>query len=93
MRRTNREARMETAEVVKVYKRKVWIEDDFTGNKHVMIQHQDGKSEPFCYCTFNYDYAHTSNSVIRQEALRMAKRLGAEEPVECKLRPIEQGDA
>lgn len=83
---------METAEIIKIYEREIWIEEDFTGSKHVMIQHQDGKSEPFCYCTFNYDYAHTNNTTIGRESLQMARRLGAKEPVEFRLRPIEQSN-
>lgn len=79
---------IETVEIVKVFARRVWIESDFSGDKHVMIQHQDGESEPFCYCSFHYDYAYTSNSVIREQAERMAIQLGAVEPVEYKSRPF-----
>jgi hypothetical protein len=79
---------IETVEIVKVFARRVWIESDFSGDKHVMIQHQDGESEPFCYCSFHYDYAYTSNSAIREQAERMAIQLGAVEPVEYKSRPF-----
>jgi len=79
---------IQTAKIVKIFERKIWIESDFLGAKHVMIQHDDGVSEPFCYCSFNYDYAHTSNSQIRKEAEDMAVSLGAKEPVEYKSRPI-----
>ena len=72
-----------------VHKRKIWIESDFLGSQYVMIQHEDGVDEPFCYCAFNYDYAHTSNSTIRREAESMAERLGAEKPIERILRPID----
>lgn len=80
-----------TAKVVKVFDRKIWVEGDFMGDKHVMIQHQDGESEPFCYCSFHYDYAYTSNSTIRDAADRMAISLGAEPPIEHKNRPLNLG--
>jgi hypothetical protein len=79
---------VEVLEIIKTFERKVWIESDFTGAKHVMAQYDDGKSEPFCYCTFNYDYAHTDNSIIREEAEKMAVRLGATEPIEHRYRPF-----
>ncbi|WP_299197003.1 hypothetical protein [uncultured Amphritea sp.] len=79
------------AKAIKVFERKVWVESDFMGDKHVMIQHQDGKSDPFCYCSFHYDYAYTSNSTIRQTAENMAIALGATEPVEHKSRPFSVG--
>ena len=76
------------AEVVKIFDTNVWIESDFFGSKHVMVQH-DGESEPFTYCTFNYDYRYTSNSSIKVQAEKMAISLGANEPVEYKARPFE----
>lgn len=77
---------MKTAEIVKIYEKKIWIEGDFFGNKHVMIQHQDGESEPFTYCTFNYDHRYTCNSIILDSAEKMAIDLGASEPVERQTR-------
>jgi len=74
---------------VKIFDRKIWIEEDFFGNKHVMVQHEGHDSEPFCYCTFNYSYAHTSNSTIRNEAILMAMRIGAKEPVEIRFRKLD----
>lgn len=75
-------------EIVKVFERKIWIESDFFGGKHVMIKHGDEESEPFCYCSFNYCYSHTDNSTITIEAERMAERLGAKKPIEVKSRPL-----
>lgn len=80
---------MSKAEILKVHDRKIWIESDIFGGKHIMIQHDDGESQPFCYCSFNYDYAHTSNATIRREAERMAERLGATHPIVHKKRPID----
>jgi len=79
---------VEALEVAKVYERKIWVEGDFMGAKHVMIQHDDGKSDPFCYCTFNYDYGYTDNSMIRQQAENMAISIGAKEPIEHRHRPF-----
>jgi hypothetical protein len=76
------------ANVVKMFDRKVWVESDIMGDKHVMVQHQDGESEPFCYCSFHYDSAYTSNITIRQAAENMAIAIGASEPVEHKPRPF-----
>ena len=79
---------METVKVVRVYERKVWVEGDMMGDKHVMVQHQAPGCEPFCYCSFHYDYAYTDNASIRNAAERMALALGATEPVEFRTRPL-----
>ncbi|NVZ11288.1 hypothetical protein HW932_18720 [Allochromatium humboldtianum] len=79
---------VETGEIAKIYERKIWIETDFHGDKHVMIQHQDGESEPFCYCSFFYDHRYTSNSNTHAAAENMAKALGAQEPIEYRSRSI-----
>ena len=76
-------------EIIKIFENKVWIESDIMGSKHVMIQHDDDQSLAFTYCTFNYDYAHTSNSVIRSQAEKMALSLGAKPPIEYKQRVFE----
>lgn len=77
---------MKIANVVKVYDKKIWIESDFLGDKHVMMQHQDGASEPFEYCTFRYDHRYTCNSMIWDAAEKIAIAMGASEPVERKTR-------
>jgi hypothetical protein len=77
---------IETAQIVKVFERKVWIEKDMAGSQHVVIQHQCGQSTPFTYCSFHYDYAYTSNASIHGQANKMALSLGAKEPVEIKHR-------
>lgn len=79
---------IQTVEIKEIFEQKVWIESDFMGSKHVMIQHQDGESRPFCYCSFHYNYAYTSNSGVREQAEKMAIQLGAGEPVEYKSRPF-----
>jgi hypothetical protein len=76
--------------IVKVYEKKVWIETDFMGDAHVMVQHDDGKSEPFTYCSFFYDQRYTSNSSIRASAINMALSLGATEPVAVTSRPFDK---
>lgn len=79
-----------TAKVVMVFPRKVWIESDIMGSRHVMVQHDDGVSLPFTYCSFFYDYAHTSNAEIRKQAEMMAKALGAKSPIEHRARSLEE---
>lgn len=81
----------EPLQVIEIFATKVWIEDDFLGDKHVMVQHQDGHSKPFTYCTFFYDYAYTDNATISKTAERMALALGATEPVERRFRTPELG--
>jgi hypothetical protein len=75
-------------QVTNIRDKKVWIEDDFSGDKYVMIKHDIDGFEPFCYCTFHYDYAYTSNSSIKARAEMMARSLGADEPIEHKSRPF-----
>lgn len=77
---------IQTGEIIGFYGRKVWIEGDFLGDKHVMLQHQDGSSPPFCYCTFHYDHRYTSNSGIYAASEAMAKALGATDPIESRFR-------
>ncbi|HAS6077998.1 TPA: hypothetical protein I7141_19155 [Vibrio vulnificus] len=81
---------IEVVEAVKVFRRKVWIESDITGAKHVMIQHDDGVSKPFTYCSFFYDYAHTSNANIKAQAEAVAHSLGANYPIEDRTRSLEE---
>lgn len=79
---------LDTVEVAKVFKKKVWVEGDFMGDKHVMVQHQAAGCEPFCYCSFFYDYGYTDNATIRRAAEKMALALGAQEPVEFRERAL-----
>lgn len=72
--------------IEKIFEKKIWIESDIAGACHVMVQHNDGVSEPFCYCSFHYSYAYTSNASVKHEAEQMALRLGAKEPVEYRQR-------
>ena len=84
---------METVEVVKVYGNTVWVESDFFGSKHVMVQSEASGAEPCCYCSFNYCYGHTDNRSVHEAALRMAVSLGATEPVEFRQREIKVPNA
>lgn len=68
--------------VIKIYSKSVWIECDISGSRHVMIQHDDGVSDAFCYASFFYDHRYTSNSTTMQCAKNMAISLGAKEPIE-----------
>lgn len=70
---------IKTAKITNVFKTEIWIENHFIGSKSVMIQHEG--CEPFCYCTFNYNYQYTDNSSIKRAAEKMAISLGAKEPV------------
>ena len=79
---------VEQVKIEKVFERKVWVESDILGAKHVMIQHDDGEHEPFTYCTFHYGYGYTDNSSVWRSAEKMAIALGAKDPVEQKSRPI-----
>lgn len=81
-------SKIEKATIVKVFDRKVWIESDFLGSKHVMVQHDDGESQPFAFATFRYDYRYTDNSTIRACAEALARDLGATEPIEHRSRPL-----
>jgi hypothetical protein len=77
-----------------VYGNKVWIEGDMNGSKHVMVQSEVPALGPACYCTFYYVYPYTDNARIRLEAERVAKSLGATDPVEYRdMRSNAQADA
>lgn len=77
-------ARLPGAQVVEILPTRVWIEDDLMGARHVMLQHEGFHA--FCYASFNYDYAYTSNAGTHAAAHELARRLGAAEPIETKLR-------
>ena len=68
---------MQTVEIVEILPTQYWVESDFMGSKHIMIQHEG--MEPFCYCSFHYNYAYTSNSVIHKMAVRMMENFGIKE--------------
>lgn len=73
---------MDKAGIIKIYSKTVWIESDIFGARHVMIQHDDGVSDAFCYASFFYDHRYTSNSTTMQCAKKLAISLGAKEPIE-----------
>ncbi len=76
--------------IEEVYDTDIWIESDMAGGKHVMIQHDVESEKPFCYCSFKYNYAYTSNARILKDALDMAIKLGAKEPVRQESMPFER---
>lgn len=71
---------IKTAKIVKILPTRIWIESDFAGARHVVLQHEG--HEPFRYASFHYDYAYTSNSNTVFRAEKLAKELGAVEPIE-----------
>lgn len=73
--------------VIEVYPAKVWIESDFNGARHVMVQHQ-AHNQPFKYASFFYNYAYTDNAGTWKAAERLALALGAAEPVEHRTVPL-----
>ncbi len=75
---------IEVVTIEKVVPTRVWIEDDFLGARHVMVQHEG--MHAFEYATFNYDYAYTSNSDTWKASEAIAVSLGATTPVEHKQR-------
>jgi len=68
---------MQEVKIVEILPTQYWVESDFVGSKHIMIQHEG--MEPFCYCSFYYDYAYTSNSQMHREAVQMMERFGIKE--------------
>lgn len=70
---------------------KVWVENDFLGGRHVMLQHEG--LEPFTYASFFYNWRYTSNSSTWDAACQLALSLGADEPVESRMRPLDLSPA
>lgn len=70
---------VKTAQIVKIYPTAIWVDSDFVGDRHVMMQHEG--CEPFAYATFHYDYRYTSNAGTWAAAEALALSLGATEPV------------
>lgn len=70
---------IDTVKIVKIYPTKFWVEKDFMGSSHIMMQHDCPGQEPFQYASFFYDYAYTSNSGIHSAVVKMMKSFGVEE--------------
>ena len=68
---------IQQATIVEILPTEYWVESDFCGGKHIMIQHEG--MEPFCYCSFHYNYAYTSNSTIHNQAVKMMENFGIKE--------------
>lgn len=83
---------IKTVEIVKIYPTKYWVEKDFFGGSHIIVQHEG--MHAFEYASFNYDYAYTSNAGVHSEIVNMMKRFGIEEKdIEWKSRmPKMHGD-
>lgn len=67
---------IETATIVKVFERRVWVEKDFMGTVHIKMQHEG--CEPFDFIQIQYDYAHTSNAHQAHLTEEILKLLGVE---------------
>lgn len=67
---------------------KVWIENDFMGSRHVMVDYEHEKSQPFKFATVFYTYPYTDNQSTLSAATRIAVSLGAKEPVEQRQMKI-----
>lgn len=76
-----------TVTIMSVSARKAWVESDFLGDRHVMVQHEG--CEAFEYATFHYDYRYTSNSGTLDAAEKMARSLGATDPIEHRRRDMQ----
>lgn len=76
------------ARIVKIYSKKFWIESDIFGARHVMVQHDLEGAIPFCYATFHYGYGHTDNASTRAQAEKLARELGAKDPIEWRNPPM-----
>ncbi|URI08794.1 hypothetical protein MW290_24770 [Aquincola tertiaricarbonis] len=77
---------LKSATVVHVFPMRVWVEADLLGAKHVVCQHE-GES-PFTYATFNYDWRYTSNAGVLDQAMKVARSLGAQDPIEVRDRAL-----
>ena len=75
---------IKTAKIVKILPTRIWIESDFSGARHVVLQHEG--YEPFRYATFYYSYAYSSNNTTVTRAEKLAKELGAVDPIEHRFR-------
>lgn len=80
---------LKTVEIVNIYKTNVWIESDMMGFRHVVMQHET--CHPFTYASFGYDYAYTSNAGTLAAAEKLARELGATDPIEHRHREIDFG--
>lgn len=78
------------AKDVTILPTKVWIENDFLGGRHVMLQHEG--CAPFCYASFFYNYLYTSNSGTLNAAMILARALSGSEHIEMRHREMQLGD-
>jgi hypothetical protein len=82
---------IQVAEIVEILPTRIWIESDFLGGRHVVLQHQD--CEQFTYASFGYDWRYTSNAGTYEAARQIALALGAQEPIEERTRGLEPPDS
>lgn len=76
--------------IVQIIPKKVWIESDFIGARHVMVQHQMDGELPFCYASFHYNYRYTSNGGTLAAAEALAREMGATDPIEHSHRALQR---
>lgn len=79
---------IQSVTIAEIIPTRVWIEDDFCGSRHVMVQHQWPGQVPFCYCSFHYNYAYTDNASTWRSAEDVARSLGATDPIERRHRGL-----
>jgi hypothetical protein len=68
---------MKEATIVTIYPTLYWVEKDFMGSSHIMVQHEGMHS--FKYATFYYDYAYTSNAGVHDAVVSVMNGFGIEE--------------
>jgi len=78
---------IKTVEIVKIYPTRYWVERDLFGSAHIMIQHEGMHS--FCYASFNYDYAYTSNAGVHNAVVNLMAGFGIiEKDIEWQTRGL-----
>lgn len=71
-----------SVDLVEILPTKIWIENGICGDRSVVLQHEG--CEQFKYATFGYNYAYTSNAGTWEAAQKLARELGATDPIEIR---------
>lgn len=74
--------------ISKILERKVWIESDMFGDRHVCVRYEGTGVPSFTYATFHYHHAYTSNYGTLKDAEDLARQLGATDPIEIRNREL-----
>lgn len=78
-----------TPSVVQI-KPKIWIENGPFGDRNVVVHYPTQGGVPFVYATFHYQYGYTDNASTHLQAEKLARALGAKDPIEHRCRTLEQ---